>query len=263
MLDTNKHAAAYGADGAVGGAVARAFAREGAKAFLTGRTIASVKAVADDIAHTGGTAEVARVDALDEGPVESHLDSVVQKAGKIDVSVNAITPVTQPGIQSIPLAQLPVDSFMPPISSHLRSHFLTARAAAGRIARGHAGVGLMHTPEPARLGLPLAGAIGPALAMRHLIAICRRSSPRMAFVRVAHVRRVSPGHTRSTLSLACMQKRSGSQEISSRLENLTHKKRSTSVAEVLPCAAFLASHKASGLTGSVVNLTGRVEGRLA
>jgi NAD(P)-dependent dehydrogenase (short-subunit alcohol dehydrogenase family) len=151
MLRTNKHAAAYGAGGAVGAAVARAFAREGAKAFLTGRTIASVKAVADDIARTGGTVEVAQVDALDEGPVEAHLDSVVQKAGKIDVSVNAITPVAQPGIQSIPLPQLPVDSFMAPMSSYLRSHFLGARGSSSD-AHARAGsiglaVGGRHRPS--------------------------------------------------------------------------------------------------------------------
>jgi NAD(P)-dependent dehydrogenase (short-subunit alcohol dehydrogenase family) len=126
MLRTNKHAAAYGAGGAVGGAVARAFARERAKAFLTGRTIASVKAVGDDIARRGGTVEVAQVDALDKGAVETHIDSVVQKAGEIDVSVNAITPVAQPETQSIPLAQLPIDSFMAPISSYLHALRLAA-----------------------------------------------------------------------------------------------------------------------------------------
>ena len=61
MLLTNKSAVVYGAGGAVGGAVARAFAREGATVFLAGRNIASVKAVADDIARAGGAAEVAEV----------------------------------------------------------------------------------------------------------------------------------------------------------------------------------------------------------
>jgi NAD(P)-dependent dehydrogenase (short-subunit alcohol dehydrogenase family) len=34
---TNKNAVIYGADGAIGGAVARAFAGEGARVFHTGR----------------------------------------------------------------------------------------------------------------------------------------------------------------------------------------------------------------------------------
>jgi NAD(P)-dependent dehydrogenase (short-subunit alcohol dehydrogenase family) len=265
MLRTNKHAAAYGAGGAVGGAVARAFAREGAKAFLTGLTTPSVKAVADDIARTGGTVEVAQVDALDEGAVEAHLDSVVQKAGKIDVSVDAITPVAQPGIQSIPLAQLPVDSFMVPIASYLRSHFLTARAAAGRITQGRAGVVLMHTPEPARSGLPLVGGIGPAWAMealnrnlsaeftsRGVGAVCSRSTG----LPEAHTIDLVFGSHAKTIGIT-------GDQFQAMAENLTHKKRSTSVAGALQCAALLASHKASGLTGTVANLTARVEGRLA
>jgi NAD(P)-dependent dehydrogenase (short-subunit alcohol dehydrogenase family) len=36
MLLENKNAIIYGAGGAVGGAIARVFAREGAKLFLTG-----------------------------------------------------------------------------------------------------------------------------------------------------------------------------------------------------------------------------------
>jgi NAD(P)-dependent dehydrogenase (short-subunit alcohol dehydrogenase family) len=65
VLLENKNAAIYGAGGAVGGAVARAFAREGAKVFLTGRTLASVAATAKDIAAAGGVAETAQVDVLD------------------------------------------------------------------------------------------------------------------------------------------------------------------------------------------------------
>src|SRR5216683_2396925 len=59
MLLTNKNAVIYGAGGAIGGAIARAFAREGAKVFLTGRRLASVDAVASDIFAAGGVAETA------------------------------------------------------------------------------------------------------------------------------------------------------------------------------------------------------------
>jgi NAD(P)-dependent dehydrogenase (short-subunit alcohol dehydrogenase family) len=85
-----KNAVIYGAAGAVGAAVARAFARDGARVFLTGRDIGALDALAKEISGAGGVAETARVDALDEDTVESHLDSVVQKAGTIDVSFNAI-----------------------------------------------------------------------------------------------------------------------------------------------------------------------------
>jgi NADP-dependent 3-hydroxy acid dehydrogenase YdfG len=56
MLLVNKTAVIYGAGGAVGGAVARAFAREGARVLLAGRSLARVEAVAGEIVAAGGTA---------------------------------------------------------------------------------------------------------------------------------------------------------------------------------------------------------------
>src|SRR5260370_38025604 len=97
MLLKNKNAVIYGAGGAVGGAVARAFAREGAKVFLTGRNLGPVEKVAKEIIAAGGAAEAAQVDALDEQAVENHASAVAKKAGTVDISFNAITPVPQPG----------------------------------------------------------------------------------------------------------------------------------------------------------------------
>ena len=67
MLLQNKTAVIYGAGGAVGGAVARAFAREGAAVFLTGRNLAAVDAVAEDIvagvvSHAASLAGFVRLD---------------------------------------------------------------------------------------------------------------------------------------------------------------------------------------------------------
>ncbi len=84
MLLKNKNAVIYGGGGAIGGAVARTFAREGAKVFLAGRTLAKLDAVAKDISAAGGVAETAEVDALDEQAVNKHADAVAARAGGID-----------------------------------------------------------------------------------------------------------------------------------------------------------------------------------
>ena len=65
MLLTDKNAVIYGAGGSIGSAVACAFAREGTNVFLVSRTPSTLDAVAAEITAAGGTAEVARVDALD------------------------------------------------------------------------------------------------------------------------------------------------------------------------------------------------------
>lgn len=87
---TNKNAVIYGAGGAIGGAIARAFAREGARVFLTGRNLSKVDAVTKEIMAAGGKSESAQVDALDEQAVDRHLQSVIDMAGRIDISFNAV-----------------------------------------------------------------------------------------------------------------------------------------------------------------------------
>jgi len=127
MLLKDKNAVIYGAGGAIGSAVARAFAREGAKVFLAGRTLATLDTVAEEIRSAGGLAETAEVDALDETSVDAHADAVVQKAGDIYVSFNAIS---IRDVQLIPLVEMSREDFMSPIATGVSAHFLTARAAA-------------------------------------------------------------------------------------------------------------------------------------
>jgi hypothetical protein len=85
-LPAGKTAVIYGGGGGSGGGMARAFAREGAKVVLAGRTLEKLDAVAKDITSVGGSAEVAVVDVLDEQAVEEHIQAVVAEAGSVDVS---------------------------------------------------------------------------------------------------------------------------------------------------------------------------------
>jgi NAD(P)-dependent dehydrogenase (short-subunit alcohol dehydrogenase family) len=258
MLLEKKIAVIYGAGGAVGAAVARALARQGAKVFLTGRRLATVDAVAREVLAAGGDAEAAQVDALDEQAVESHASAVLEKAGRIDISFNGVG-LPQPGIQGTPLAELSLESFSAPMAFYLRSHFLTARAAARRMVPQKSGVILMHTPEPARLGAPLVGGMGPAWAAmealnRNLSAefgihgirsVCIRSS---GLVETQTIDVVFGLHAK-TIGIP-------REQFQAIIDGMTHRKRPSTLAEVASTAAFLASDQASGMTGTVANLTG-------
>jgi len=140
MLLKDKVAVIYGAGGAVGSAVPHAFAREGAKLFLIGRHGAPVEGLAREIAATGGSAEAKVLDALDGEGIDKHLDAVVAKTGRIDISFNAVG-IRNTKLQGVPLVGLDVEEFVRPIDTYARSYFLTSRLAARRMVpkrrRGH------------------------------------------------------------------------------------------------------------------------------
>ena len=156
MMLKDKVAVIYGAGGAIGGAVARAFASEGAKLFLTGRHLAPVEAVAKDIVSAGGSAEAAEVDALDEQAVDKHLQSVIDKAGRVDISFNAVG-IPDTKILGVPLVELDVEQFSLPIATYTRSYFLTARLAARRMVREQIGGDHDRHRTPLADGHPIGG----------------------------------------------------------------------------------------------------------
>ena len=136
MLLENKVAVIYGAGGPVGGAVARAFAREGARVFLAGRTQAKLDEVAAEIRSHGSSAEAAALDALDEQAVNEYVDVVTEQAGRIDISFDLISY----GDVQVPLNEISVEDFLQPIMNAMRTQFLTTRAAARHMVRSGSGV---------------------------------------------------------------------------------------------------------------------------
>jgi len=264
VLLENKTAVIYGAGGAVGSAIAQAFARDGARLFLTGRKLEKVQGVASRITADGGTVEAAQVDALDEAAVEAHLDAVLEKAGAVDISFNATgipaSRVDELGMQGLPLTELPVETFVEPLATYTRSHFLTGRAAARRMLRAQRpGLILMHTPEPGRIGAPLIGGMGPAWGA--IESLCRGFSVEFAArgIRAVCLRTTGLPETPTiNVVFGIHAKALGitSAEVQQMFESRAHTQRSTTLAELAGAAVFVASDLGNGLTGAVVNLTG-------
>jgi NAD(P)-dependent dehydrogenase (short-subunit alcohol dehydrogenase family) len=257
MLLEDKIAVIYGAGGAIGGALARAFATEGATVFLTGRRLAPVEAVANEIVAGGGSAEATEVDALDELAVDEHLQSVIDKAGRVDVSFNAVG-IPDTDIVGVPLVELDVDRFSLPIASYTRSYFLTARLAARRMAARKSGVIMTVTALLSRTGVPLVGGYGSAMAAKE--ALTRDLSAELApqGIRVVGLRPQGMPETGSLKeAFEPRAKASGMtweqwQEV---LASRTHARRLMTLEEMANVAVFMASDKASGMTGTTVNLS--------
>jgi NAD(P)-dependent dehydrogenase (short-subunit alcohol dehydrogenase family) len=257
MMLKDKVGVIYGAGGAIGGAVARAFAREGATLFLTGRRRVPVEAVAKDIASAGGSAEAAEVDALDEQAADKHLQSVIDKAGRVDISLNAVgIPGTK--ILGVPLVELDVERFSLPITTYSTAYFLIARLAARRMVARKSGVIMTATTQHSRMGLPLSGGYGPAMAAEE--ALTRVLSAELApqGIRVVGLRPQAMPET-DTLKEAfeARAKVLGVtwEQFQEVLASKTHARRLMTLEEMASVAVFMASDKASGMTGTTVNLT--------
>jgi NAD(P)-dependent dehydrogenase (short-subunit alcohol dehydrogenase family) len=225
--------------------------------FLTGRRLEPVEAVAREIVAAGGSAEAAEVDALDEDAVDAHLQSVIDKAGRIDISFNAIG-IPNAKVVGVPLAEMDVENFDLPITTYARSYFLTARLAARRMIPNRSGVIMTVTALLSRTGTPLVGGYGPAQAAKE--ALTRDLSAELAAqgIRVVGLRPQGMPETR-TIKDAWVPRAKASgmtwEQWQALLASRTHPRRLMTLAEMANVAAFVASDKASGMTGTTVNLT--------
>lgn len=257
MILKDKVAVIYGAAGAIGAAVARAFASEGARLFLTGRTRSPIEAVARGIVAIGGTAEAAEVDALDEKAISAHLQSVSDQAGRVDISFNAIG-IPDTKLLGVPLVELDIEYFCLPVMAYVRSYFLTARSAARHMVPNKSGVIMTVTALPARRGSALNGGYGPAQAAKE--ALTRDLSFELARhgIRAVGLRPHGIPETNTMQEVFDLKAKAlgmSWDQFTTYLAGTTHSRRVMALEEVANMAAFLASDKASGVTGTTVNLT--------
>jgi 3-oxoacyl-[acyl-carrier protein] reductase len=259
VLLKNKNAVIYGGGGAIGGAVARAFAREGAKVFLAGRTPAKLEQVAREIRAAGGSAETAVVDALDQSAVERHADAVAASAGRIDIALNAVGILH---VQGPPFAEVSVEDYAHPITAYTRTNFLTAKAVARHMVKQGSGVILTLSTPGSRMSAPgfigygvtcgaietfsriLAGELG-ASGIR---VVCLRPDAIPEAVNMSHSREAfSDSAARAGITVEGM--------LAERARTAMLLKRLPTLAEVAEFAAFVASDRASATTGAIANLT--------
>jgi len=243
MLLENKVAVLYGAGGPIGGAVARAFAREGARVFLAGRTKAKLDKVADEIRSNGGVADTAVVDALDEPTVDEYVDAVVEQAGYIDISFNLIS---YGGVQE-PLTEISVEDFTRPITTAMRTQFLTTRAAARHMIRRGSGVILAFGGSGPHT---LPGLGGFKVSLDAIEGLRRQWACELGphGIRVVTLK---TGGVPETLPDTFP----GRDEIIAGIQQATLLNRTATLADVGNVAAFVASDRARTMTASTVNIS--------
>lgn len=249
-----KNAIIYGGGGGIGAGVATAFAREGARVHLVGRTRASLDAVAGNIVAAGGSAEVAVLDALDESAVDAHVAEVVSTAGSLDLSFNLIN---RGDVQGTPLVEMTTDDLLRAVDTGLRSNFITARAAVRPMITHGSGV-ILHLNSSSGAGAaPGMGSTGPADAavetfMRYLAAEVGPSGVRVCGLWTAGV-----AETLTSAKIAAVAGPDAPDASTAlrMIAGMAALRRTPRLADVAEVATFLASDNAAGITGTMVNVT--------
>jgi 3-oxoacyl-[acyl-carrier protein] reductase len=259
MMLRDRTALVFGGGGAIGGAAARAFAREGARVFLAGRTAAKLEAVAADIRAAGGMAETVIVDVLDAAAVNACVAQVAASAGRIDIVMVA---VGFAHVQGTAFLDLTLDEFIHPVDAYMRTLFITTQAVARPMAKAGSGVILTLSTPGSRVTWPgfvgygvtcaakesfsrrLAVELGP-LGIR-VVCLMPNAIPE-TIARRSHAAQVfAPLAAREGLTV---------EEMLAKPQDMPALRRLPTLDEVAEAAVFAASPKAGALTGTVLNLS--------
>jgi 3-oxoacyl-[acyl-carrier protein] reductase len=249
MILDKKIAIVYGAAGAIGSAVARAYASEGAEVHLAGRSAAALEKVAQRIHQDGAIAHVRQVDVLDQEALRRHAADVAAASGGIDVCFNA---TSNEDLQGIVLQDLPLDDFLRPVTKAVSAHFNIATAVGRHMTRRSRGVILVMAGG--REAIPRLG--GAHVAWAALAGLCRQLAAEFGPYGVRVNWLLSPG------SPGLEQQPQpapihGDAEITPApgTDGLLPRHR-PSYEEVAKIAAFISSDWARTITASEINLTG-------
>jgi NAD(P)-dependent dehydrogenase (short-subunit alcohol dehydrogenase family) len=176
------------------------------------------------------------------------MDAIVQKAGGIDISFNAIW--IRGDLQGTPLLQMPHENFTIPVLTAAKTNFLTGMAAARHMVQKRSGVIITLSSSASALSgrdrkYHLTG--GFATACATIEALTRSFAGELGphGIRVVCLR---PDAIPETWPQDHVESRTY-------MENGTVLGHLPTINELANAAVFVASDRASAMTGTVVNLT--------
>jgi 3-oxoacyl-[acyl-carrier protein] reductase len=253
-----KRAVVFGASGSIGAAVAKELAKEGAEVFLAGRTKSGLEEIVKQIAAAGGKAQADVIDAHDDAAVNRYVDGIVKQSGKLDIVLDAAGPLAKDYGNGKNAVELPVEEFMVPLSTMVRSRFITVRAAARHMVEQHSDVIIFVTGSPARAHVAGVTAIGAAFgAIENLTAnLAFEASP--FGVHVVSLRTLANIDSRSihdTMEMMARQLNVPKDQAMEYIAQSNFLKVPATVQDTANAAVLIASDRARMLTGTVVNAT--------
>jgi NAD(P)-dependent dehydrogenase (short-subunit alcohol dehydrogenase family) len=254
----DKNAVVFGAGGSIGAAVAKEFAAEGARVFLAGRTKAPLEVLATQIAASGGEAQTAVIDTLDDAGVNQYVEGIAEQTGKLDIVLDASGPLAKGYGNGKNAVDLSIDEFMVPLVTMVRSRFITARAAARHMIKQRSGVIIFVTGSPARAHAPGVTAIGAAFGAMETLTENLAFEVSPFGVRVVCLRTLANTDSRSiqdTMDFLAGRLNITKEQVIAQIAQSSLLKAPATVQDTANAAVLIASDRGRMLTGTVVNAT--------
>jgi len=230
----NKVALITGGASGIGEACARLLAEYGCRVAVGDINMAQARLVGDDIAG-----HAVEMDVASETSVQSAVDQVEEAIGPIDILVTSAGVIQRP----LPVSDLPLEDWDRIVQIDQRGTYITCRDVGLRMAQRGSGSIINIASIAGMRSMPL-HAYAPAKAAVISMSECLASEWGRSGVRV---NAVSPGFTRTPALQGAIDK--GERDVSA-LENASAIGRMVDPSEIASAVAFLASGRASGITGA-------------
>jgi NAD(P)-dependent dehydrogenase (short-subunit alcohol dehydrogenase family) len=224
-------------DGQIGQAIAQAFAKEGARLAISARREEKLTARANEIRELGGEVLAIPGDLTDESAADDLVRQVLDTYGKVDILVNLAGGLTRYKSAT----EHTLEDWTNELNNNLLTAFLCSRAVFEPMKAGGGG----YIVNFARAGDPQAKMVAYNCAKAGVAALTRTLALEGRKHKII-VNAVAPGLVDTKSNLKAMQPKE---------EDLT---RWPMREEIAAAVMFLASEQASGITGQVLEVSGRM-----
>ena len=236
-----------GALSGIGKAVALAFAQAGNHVAISGRNDDAGKALATELRALGGSAEFFRVDVRSDENVRDLVDQTVERFGRLDVAVNSAGTEGQPG----PITGQTPESYAATFDTNVLGTLLSMKHELRVMQPQGSGSIVNLSSTTGHRGSPGASVY---TASKHAVEGLTKAAALEAAAFGVRVNAVAPGPVDTEL----LTRFAGSADRKAALIGRVPIGRAGKVEEIADAIAFLASDKASFVTGQIIDVNGGI-----